>query len=111
MADHVAVVGCFLAAAALLAGFIHVRRRVRHPLLDLALFTDRLFAVGNILRVVVQFATLGLFFPLALFLQLQLGYSPLGSALVLLPLVGATIVASRWPGRSPTAQTYAGSSS
>ncbi len=88
------VVGMFIAAALLLVGFLIVQRRVAHPLIELSLFADRLFAVGNILRAAVQFVTLGLFFPLVLFLQLQLGYSPIGTAVVLLPLVLTTIVAS-----------------
>lgn len=88
------VLGSFAAAAVTLTCFVLVERRVARPLLDLRLFADRLFAVGNVLRAVVQFVTLGTFFPVVLLLQLELGYSALGSAVVLLPLVVASVVLS-----------------
>lgn len=88
------ILGSFAASAVLLALFAAVELRVREPLVDLGLFRDRLFAVGNFLRAVVEFATLGLFFPLMLFLQIELGYSALQSGLMSLPLVFASIVAS-----------------
>jgi EmrB/QacA subfamily drug resistance transporter len=90
----VTILGSFVAAAVLLALFIITELRVRVPLVDLTLFKDRLFAVGNVLRGVVEFATLGLFFPLALFLQIQLGHSPLDTGLLLLPLIVASFFTS-----------------
>lgn len=88
------VLGSFAGAAVTLTCFVLVERRVARPLMDLRLFADRLFAVGNVLRAVVQFVTLGTFFPVVLLLQLELGYSALGSAVVLLPLVVASVVLS-----------------
>ncbi len=88
------VVGSFGMALVLLCGFVMVERRAPFPLLDLGLFADRLFAVGNVLRAVLQFVTLGLFFPLVLLLQLGLGFSSLDSAVLLMPLVLAAVVVS-----------------
>ena len=83
----VSILSSFAAAAILLALFLIVELRVREPLVDLDLFKDRLFAVGNVLRAVVEFATLGIFFALVIFLQIPLGFSALESGLQLLPLV------------------------
>ncbi|MCO1658357.1 DHA2 family efflux MFS transporter permease subunit [Pseudonocardia humida] len=88
------VLGSGAAAVLALVAFVAVERRAAAPLVDLSLFIDRLFAVGNVLRGLVQFVTLAVFFPLTLLLQVGLGYSPLGAAVLLLPLVGATLVAS-----------------
>lgn len=81
-----AILGSFAVAAASLASFVLVERRVREPLVDLSLFGDRVFAVGNALRGLVLFVLLGTVFVLPLFWQTQLGYSALQSALVFLPL-------------------------
>lgn len=88
------ILGSFAGAALLLALFVLVESRVPEPLVDLGLFKDRLFAVGNVLRAVTEFGVLGVFFALALFLQVQLGYSALQTGLVLLPLVAASFVIS-----------------
>ena len=89
-----AILGSFAGAAVLLALFFIAESRVREPLVPLSLFKDRLFAVGNVLRAVTEFGVLGVFFALALFLQIQLGYSALQTGLVLLPLVAASLVVS-----------------
>ncbi len=88
------ILAAFAAAPALLAAFVATQLRAREPLLDPALFRDRQFAVGNGLRAAIQFITLGVYFPLALFLQTQLGYSALQTGLALLPLVIASLVTS-----------------
>jgi EmrB/QacA subfamily drug resistance transporter len=81
-----AVLASLAASAGLLLAFVLTERRVREPLVDLALFSDRLFAAGNVLRGLVLFVLLGAVFVLPLYWQTQLGYSALRSALVLLPL-------------------------
>ena len=88
------ILGSFAGAALLLVLFVVVEGRVREPLVDLGLFKDRLFAVGNILRAITEFGVLGVFFALALFLQVQLGYSALETGLQLLPLVVASFAIS-----------------
>ena len=88
------IVTAFAAAGILLVLFVRTERRVANPLLDLSLFTFRLFAVGGILRGAVEFISLAIFFPLVLFLQVEVGYSPLRSGLTLLPFVIGAIVTS-----------------
>ena len=84
--NSTAILGSFAAAAILILAFILVERWVREPLVDLSLFSDRLFATGNVLRGLVLFVLLGTVFVLPLYWQTQLGYSAIQSALVLLPV-------------------------
>lgn len=88
------ILGLFATAAVFIIAFIAVERRVKDPLVPLRLFRDRLFSIGNVLRGSVEFITLGLFFPLSLYLQIQLGYSALETGLIFLPLVIASLVSS-----------------
>ena len=92
------ILGSAIAGIAALAAFVLVERRVAHPLLDLELFDDRLYTVGNLLRGAVEFITLGVFFPLALFLQIQIGYNALETGLALLPLVAGSLITSPFAG-------------
>lgn len=80
------VLGFLAAGAGSLFAFVLVERRVREPLVDLSLFRDRMFAVGNVLRALLLFVLLATVFVLPLYWQTQLGYTALESALVLLPL-------------------------
>lgn len=84
----------FAVAAVCLVLFILVERRAKEPLVPLSLFRDRLFSLGNILRGSVEFITLGVFFPLSLFVQIQLGHSALETGLIFLPLVIASLFSS-----------------
>jgi MFS family permease len=89
-----AVVGSFVLSGILLALFVVTERQVRDPLAPLMLFHDRLFAVGNMLRGVTEFASLGVFFVLSHFLQVQLGYSALVTGLLLMSIIGGALVTS-----------------
>ena len=80
------ILGSLAASAFSFVAFVLVERRVRNPLVDLSLFGDRLFAVGNALRGVTLFVLLAAVFVLPLYWQTQLGYSALQAGLVLLPL-------------------------
>ncbi|XRQ09909.1 DHA2 family efflux MFS transporter permease subunit [Actinomadura welshii] len=88
------IITSFAAAAVLLVLFVVVEGRVANPLLDLSLFRYRLFAVGNYLRGAVEFISLAIFFPLVLFLQVGLGYTPLRAGLTLLPFIVGAVIAS-----------------
>ncbi|TSD49310.1 MFS transporter [Rhodococcus sp. KBS0724] len=66
--------------------FSFVELRSAHPLLDVGLFANRAFG-SSATSLVLQFlATFGMFFMLVQYLQLVLDYSPLQSALALLPM-------------------------
>lgn len=72
------------AALPLLGLFVLWERRVRSPLIRLGLFRDRATSVG-LLVMLVFYCGMGAFFVLTLYLQDGLGYSPLKTALTMLP--------------------------
>lgn len=87
---------CGSLAGGLLAAaiFAIVELRTAHPLLDVRLFRDRGFGSGT-LSLVVQFVvSFGVFLLLVQYLQLILGYSPLGSSLALGPMIVPLVLVS-----------------
>ncbi|OUM03452.1 DHA2 family efflux MFS transporter permease subunit [Variovorax sp. JS1663] len=72
-------------AALLLAAFIAIEARVRHPLMPLRLFGLRNVAVANVMGVLWAAAMFAWFFISALYLQLVLGYTPMQVGLAFLP--------------------------
>jgi EmrB/QacA subfamily drug resistance transporter len=84
-----------LSVAAALAYIPHARRR-RHPLFELALFREPNFSVGLIGNLVCRIGSSAVPFLLPLLLQLELGYTPLHSGLMMLPAALAGTVAKRW---------------
>lgn len=79
----------------ILAGFILWERRVRHPLIDLALFRSRRFTWGTILATVISFAMFGVLFVLPQYFQAIEGVKALSAGLRLLPLVGGLLIGSQ----------------
>jgi EmrB/QacA subfamily drug resistance transporter len=81
----------------LIASLIAVEKRTTQPLIDLALFRDRMFAVANILVAFTMTAFFGVLYLVPLFYQDGRGLSALGSGLSTFPeaigvLVGAQVV-------------------
>jgi EmrB/QacA subfamily drug resistance transporter len=72
-------------AAALLAGFVVVEKKVASPLVPLGLLRRRNLATSNVVGVLWAAAMFAWFFLSALYLQLVLGYSPLEVGLAFLP--------------------------
>ena len=90
------ILGLFLASAILMGVFVWWERRVADPIVKIELFQHRNFTVANIIAMVVAFGMLGIFFPMTLFLQEVLGFSPIKAGLAMTPmslmiLVGAPI--------------------
>jgi len=77
--------GLLAAAVALLGGFLAIESRVSSPLVPLGLFKLRNLATANVIGVISAAAMFGVFFGLALYLQLVLGYSPLQVGLAFVP--------------------------
>src|SRR5258706_4761582 len=77
--------GLLFAALALLAVFLAIEARVRHPLLPLGLFRLRNVATANAVGVLWAAAMFAWFFISALYLQRVLGYRPLQVGLAFLP--------------------------
>lgn len=88
------IIGLFVAAAVLLTGFALIERRAAEPMIDLRLFRDRNFTIGNIVALLVTFAMLGTFFLIPIFLQQVLGFTAFKTGLTLTPLAGAMLVAA-----------------
>jgi len=99
--DPFALVGLCLAAIGL-SGFVLWSLRAEHPLLDPRLFKLRGFSAGSI-GITAQFlGAFGFFFVGLQFLQLILGYSPLKSAVALLPMILAVMPTSQLAPRLAT---------
>ncbi|WP_433227921.1 DHA2 family efflux MFS transporter permease subunit [Actinomadura formosensis] len=86
--------------AVLLAVFVLWQHRRRdEPLMPLALFGVRDFAVGNAVGFVFQLGMIGIMFVLVLYLQMARGYSALETGLVVLPNAVLTAAGSAYAGR------------
>ncbi|QHS21479.1 MFS transporter [Virgibacillus sp. MSP4-1] len=73
--------------------FIKVEKRVQNPMIDLTLFKDRLFRIGNILRGTSEFTSMGIYFVISHFLQVQLGYSALFTGVLLMAVIVGGLLA------------------
>ncbi len=77
--------GLLGAAALLLAIFLAIEARVRHPLMPLGLFRLRNVATANVVGVLWAAAMFAWFFISALYMQLVLGYDAMQVGLAFLP--------------------------
>jgi EmrB/QacA subfamily drug resistance transporter len=76
----------FVAAAALMTGFLVWESRAKEPMLKLTLFRTAAFSAGNAATTALLFGMVGGFFLIPLFLQDGLGYSALKTGLTLAPI-------------------------
>jgi EmrB/QacA subfamily drug resistance transporter len=88
------VVGGFVAFVVLLPVLAVVERRVRHPIIDLTLFEDRLFAMGNLTGLLNGIARNGVLFLLVFYLQGVKGEDPVTAGIQLAPLAVGLLVLS-----------------
>jgi MFS family permease len=82
-----ATVCLILAGLALLIAFVRIEMRSRCPLVDMGLFASRNFAVENAVLALVQFALTGMTVFGAIYVQEQLGFTPIAAGLSLLPVM------------------------
>jgi EmrB/QacA subfamily drug resistance transporter len=86
-------------AALALPAFVFVEGRVKAPMVQFDLLSDRNFLGAVVVALIVSFAMLGVFFFLALYMQDILHYSPLEAGVRFLPstvmIVGVAPVAGR----------------
>ncbi len=75
-----------VAGLALLALFLWHERRTAHPMLPLALFRSRNFAIGNLSTLLVYGGLGAMSFFVVIFLQQVAGYSAVAAGLALLPI-------------------------
>ncbi len=88
------VVGGIVAFAIALPLFLVVERRQREPLLDLDLFRDRLFTMGNLTGLLNGIARNGVLFLLVFYLQGAKGDDPVTAGILLSPLALGLLVLS-----------------
>jgi EmrB/QacA subfamily drug resistance transporter len=87
-----------LFALGLAAAFAYVSyaRRRRDPLFRLSLFSEPNFSVGLVGNLVCRIGSSAVPFLVPLLMQLELGYTPLHSGLMMLPAALTGAVAKRW---------------
>jgi EmrB/QacA subfamily drug resistance transporter len=88
------VVSVGLASIATLGAFVWWEARSDHPMLKLAFFRDRRFAIAAAAECLGLFALFGGLFVQTQFLQFKLGYSPLQAGLRIVPIAAAVVVSS-----------------
>lgn len=85
-----------VAGLAVLAVFVWWELRVDEPMLDVRLFGIPAFGTSALVLTLVFFSLMGMFFSMSQLMQLVWGYSPLGSAVRMLPVsVVMVLVAPR----------------
>lgn len=89
---HPLVLGLVAAGIAGILAFIRIEKRVRHPVLPLALFHNRAFGAAVAGGFAFQFSCYGLLFMLAIFVQQAWQVTPLQAGLLLLPFAIALIL-------------------
>jgi EmrB/QacA subfamily drug resistance transporter len=93
------VIALLAGAAVALPLFVFVENRVKAPMVQFDLLSDRNFLGAVVVAMIISFAMLGVFFFLALYMQDILGYSPLEAGVRFLPstlmIVGVAPVAGR----------------
>jgi EmrB/QacA subfamily drug resistance transporter len=82
----------FAVAAVVLVAFVLWENHVEEPMLDMAFFKNRAFSTGSAGMILVFMAMYGVMFLISQYFQLVLNYTPLSSALRLLPMAPIMII-------------------
>ncbi|MGN6588284.1 MAG: MFS transporter, partial [Solirubrobacterales bacterium] len=97
------IIGLLAAAAVARPVFVLVENRVKAPMVQFDLLSDRDFLAAVCVAMIISFGMLGVFFFLALYMQDILGYTPLEAGIRFLPstlmIVGVAPVAGRLSAR------------
>jgi EmrB/QacA subfamily drug resistance transporter len=93
------VITCLIAAAVLLAAFVVVETKVKHPMFDLGLLRIPTFLGGSVAAFCMNGSLYGMLLYLVLYLQDDLGYSALQSGVRIIIISGTTMVAATISGR------------
>lgn len=92
------VLACLLGGAAALGLFVRWERRVAQPMLPMAFFSKRAFAVTNAALLAMYFGMFGSIFFLSQFMQVALRNTPLQAGLKILAWTVATMVLAPFAG-------------
>jgi len=93
------VLVCFAVAAVLLPLWVAIERRGRAPMLDLTLFSNRLFAAASVASFINGLARFALMFIFVFYFQGAQGNSAITAGLKLMPLAIGMLIASPLAGR------------
>jgi MFS transporter, DHA2 family, methylenomycin A resistance protein len=85
------VLAAFCTFVVLTALFIAQERRSREPMLPLALFSHRIFALTTLLGLMINIPFYGLIFVFSLYFQKINGLSPLATGLAFVPMMGIVL--------------------
>jgi EmrB/QacA subfamily drug resistance transporter len=88
------ILACLIGAAALLAAFVAIEARSRHPMLDLTLFRKPAFNGVSAVAFGLSGGMFAMFLYLTIYMQGVLGFSPLEAGLRFLPLTVLSFIAS-----------------
>ncbi|MFC0581153.1 MFS transporter [Micrococcoides hystricis] len=86
-------IGLFAAGVILSWNFVRRQLRIPNPMLDVRLFVNRVFSVSVVANLLSLMALTGMLYYISQYLQLVLGYSPMGASMYLIPGLVATILA------------------
>jgi EmrB/QacA subfamily drug resistance transporter len=93
------IIGLLVAAVVALPAFVFVENRVKAPMVQFDLLSDRNFLGAVVVALIITFAMMGVFFFLALYMQNILRYSPLEAGVRFLPstlmIVGIAPISGR----------------
>ena len=79
---------------ALLAVFVAIELRTRHPLVPFSIFRQRTLRGANVVGLLLGMSLFSMFFFISLYMQQVLGYEPLKAGLAYLPLALTIIVSA-----------------
>ena len=82
------------AGIVILAAFVVVEQRSAHPMVALEIFASRMFTAVNVVTLLIYAALSGVFFLLALQLQVVAGFSPLVAGALILPVTVLMLLGS-----------------
>jgi EmrB/QacA subfamily drug resistance transporter len=81
-------------AVALIAAFVVLEARLRHPLVRLGIFRLRSLSSANVVMLLVAAGMFAMFFFASIYVQEVLGYNPLRAGLAFLPITAGIVVAA-----------------
>jgi len=93
------ILGLFVLAVVALVVFVLLEQRQRLPMLDLSLFRSRTYTGANVAMLLVTLAMFGIFFFNSIFFQRIIGYSPVQTGALFLPMTVLIILVAPQAGR------------
>ncbi|MFD7730508.1 MFS transporter [Kitasatospora phosalacinea] len=97
--DDPVIIALLVGSVVLAALFVLLQKRVRHPLIDLRLFSSRPFCGALVANSVMNIVFSGISFLLTLYLQEVRGYGPIAAGLLLLPSTATILLLNPYGGR------------